>query len=266
MSRCWVNGLGLGLAVAGLYACNPESVEVREPHAATGDSILGGVEDPGDPAVVALFGHLEGETSGSLCTATVVSPTVLLTAAHCVHPDIIGPDRIFNVIFGTNIRGAPRADVIETHYDPAFNPRFVLAGHDIAVAILAEPVTIDPIPYNRRPMTDDMVDQPARMIGYGMSDRFDQATAGTKRQATSVLRSISANLIRVGTRNEQTCSGDSGGPALMDIDGVETVVGVTSFGFIYCSGDGGYDTRVDVLRDFVDAYVTPGAGGGERSR
>src|SRR2546429_2350322 len=41
--------------------------------------IIGGHTDPGDPSVAALFAHQPGATSGSLCTATVISPHALLT-------------------------------------------------------------------------------------------------------------------------------------------------------------------------------------------
>ena len=51
-----------------------------------------------------------------------------------------------------------------------------------------------------------------------------------------------------------TCNGDSGGPALMKIDGVETIVGVTSYGNADCS-DGGFDARVDSDLAFIDTYL-----------
>ncbi|WP_437938446.1 hypothetical protein [Sorangium sp. So ce341] len=54
-------------------------------------------------------------------------------------------------------------NVVETHYDPANT----WAGHDVAVALLEEPVAIQPLPYNRAPMTEDMVGDPVRRIGFG---------------------------------------------------------------------------------------------------
>src|SRR5262245_34485199 len=48
--------------------------------------IIGGTDDPGDPSVVQLrytITTAQGTGMGG-CTATVISPTVLLTAAHCV--------------------------------------------------------------------------------------------------------------------------------------------------------------------------------------
>src|SRR5258706_6896497 len=45
------------------------------------ENILGGTADSGDPSVVALrFSTWQGS---SLCTATVIAPKLLLTAAHC---------------------------------------------------------------------------------------------------------------------------------------------------------------------------------------
>ena len=50
------------------------------------------------------------------------------------------------------------------------------------------------------------------------------------------------------------CSGDSGGPVLATINGVETVIGVNSFGFVYCIGAGN-STRVDAYVPWVDQYL-----------
>ena len=61
-------------------------------------------------------------------------------------------------------------------------------------------------------------------------------------------------LIGVGDSRHGTCNGDSGGPAFMRIDGVETIVGVTSYGNADCS-DGGFDARVDSDLAFIDTYL-----------
>src|SRR5690606_26171571 len=78
---------------------------------------------------------------------------------------------------------------------------------------------------------------------------------GRRLQATSPLISFDQNWVVVGRRGLSQCYGDSGGPVVMTIDGVETVVGVNS----WQDGDDcdvpNFNTRVDVLSDWIDAQV-----------
>jgi secreted trypsin-like serine protease len=70
---------------------------------------------------------------------------------------------------------------------------------------------------------------------------------------------ITSLFVQIGSSSRQTCHGDSGGPALQTIGGVETIVGVTSFGSDrsannVCFG-GGFDTRVDDYAPFIAAHL-----------
>src|SRR5690349_21357771 len=46
-------------------------------------AIVGGTNDNADQAVVALIAQAPNQRGQSLCTAEVINPRVLLTAAHC---------------------------------------------------------------------------------------------------------------------------------------------------------------------------------------
>ncbi len=263
--------IALGLGVAGCV--DDRTAETQQP-------IIGGTADTGDPAIVALYGYYVGAMDGALCTCELIAPQVLLTAAHCVDPAVDaaegvtpptpGEKKTFLAFLGDDLNDKSQTMVnsnfhlvAETHFDPLFDIQNLTNGHDIAVAILNHPITtITPIPYQRTKLTSRAVKgKTIRLVGYGLNDGQDTmgTSAGTKRTTTTKINSYGTKLIGFGSATNNTCQGDSGGPALYDEGGVETIIGVTSFGPRGCAGDGagdfGDDTRVDDYTSFIDGYV-----------
>jgi secreted trypsin-like serine protease len=245
--------------------------------------IINGTTDTGDPAVVLVLAQTSS-TMGSLCTGEIISPHVVLTAAHCLDPDVLMTTTAKFVVFtGTTLsQNSPASQFLavkETHFDPAFNPdptKVATNGHDVGVVILANPTTITPIPYNRVALTQTMVGQAARFVGYGVTSGTDSmgTSAGTKRGAPTQVVSLNDLLVSFQDGQHGICEGDSGGPAFMTINGQEVIVGITSFGATGCpltEYQGilqGNDTRVDKYLDFIDMWVTmfdpPAKGPGEQ--
>jgi secreted trypsin-like serine protease len=253
--------LVVALGLAGCAVASPSSTDTEE----TSAPIVGGVDNPGDPSIVAIHAKREGGDKGGLCTSTLIAPTVLLTAAHCVSPQALaslpGTGEIkFVALTSANLTDtanpSPRLPIKETHFDPEFNLGAVMNGHDIAVAILAEPMTGVPIiPVNLAPLDQGLTGTQVRLVGYGLSNGVQQTGAGVKRQADVPLVSFDEKLVTTGTWFGTTmCNGDSGGPVLANINGVETVIGVNSFGFIACIGTG-QSTRVDAYKAFIQQYL-----------
>lgn len=222
--------------------------------------IIGGATDTTDSSVVALYAQTK--SSGALCTASVIAPTVLLTAAHCVAPSEVGAGATFVVLpsGNLNISVAERWSVKETHFDPAFDPTRITGGHDIAVVILDEPVKLAPLAVNRDDIAS-LVGQKVKLVGYGVTDGTTQTGAGIKRSVNAVVDAVDDKLVQVGGNGRDTCQGDSGGPALATLNGRQVIVGVTSFGQAGCGG-GGYDTRVDRYATFLAPYVEAHEPGG----
>lgn len=206
------------------------------------------------PSVVAL------SAGGGLCTATLITPDWVLTAAHCIQGVSATSVR---VMFGTIdinkstgvMRGA--AQVIP---HPMFSIN-ALGKHDIGLIKLAAPVTdVTPIPVNlvkeKAPVGIHVT-----MVGFGTTASGGTGPTGVQMMVEQT--SIACNSF-AGSDNDLLCfsqvsgkgkcQGDSGGPSFAMIDGRMTQVGVTSFGDQGCTQFGA-DTRTDAEREFLIAHI-----------
>src|SRR5689334_7904067 len=87
--------------------------------------IIGGEVDPADQSVVLVVAQEPSSTKATLCTGSVVSPRVVLTAAHCLDPRLIGAGATFRLFLGQDITQAAPSQVravASTRIDPAFDP------------------------------------------------------------------------------------------------------------------------------------------------
>ncbi|MEN9809422.1 MAG: hypothetical protein RLZZ488_989 [Pseudomonadota bacterium] len=188
----------------------------------------------------------------SFCSATIIAPRVLMTAAHCLqdfNPQtntksssfILPSTSAFIAYFGTRVAMQGewlRAVNVIAH--PEWNPALTLqAGgglpaHDIGLVILEKDV---PAPYTPVAIADEslsvQVSLPVTIVGYGVTRSRRNNNTGTLRQVTVPLKKIDthAQLLGVGAFMRGACAGDSGGP--MYIRGEDkkwSVIGVTSAG------------------------------------
>jgi MYXO-CTERM domain-containing protein len=236
------------------------------PTASVHEAIINGTADTGDPNVVLTFAQVPGQMSGSLCTGEVVSPHVVLTAAHCMAPSTVGDGAKFIVFTGNALptMGMPPADQIlkvsESHFVSTFfyNSTNGSDQDDLGVLILAAPTTITPLPFNHFPLPTSFKGQAGRIVGYGLTNGNDTSgdTAGTKHQAPTVAYDFGGGTITLYDMMHSNCEGDSGGPALFTIDGKERIAGITQVGYVGCPVKmSGSDTLVDPYASFVDKYV-----------
>lgn len=212
-----------GLTLLTLLGCEPP------PTASIQTPIVDGTRELGEPAVVTVqtFGGV------GLCTGTLITPNVVLTAKHCVQgagAERPYPVSAFTIGVGDRVGATEnhRVRYVETtpgvyESDRTQGLRGAIFGIDVAVLVLREPITdIEPIPV-RRDRPDDMIGQTFTAIGFG--DRPD-GNAGLKYKGDGVLASISESILYT---REVICSGDSGGPMIQEAP-ERRVIGVASFG------------------------------------
>ncbi len=212
---------------------------------------------------LAVGAYLIDGGNGGLCTATLVAPDVALTASHCVE----GSGQQDRFYIGHDIYSATSEDTIWIS-DAIAHPSYNLSSqhpHDIAVLLLNHEAEGVPwIPVNTTTMDSSWEDRLLRYVGFGSDTYYGGPGAGTKRETDIRLYEVYSLEFVHYMQGTNTCSGDSGGPAFVELDGEWYHAGVISSGFAVnggqdsCSG-GGIEMRVDAEMSFLDDYLDPSA-------
>ncbi|HTQ45301.1 MAG TPA: trypsin-like serine protease [Polyangiaceae bacterium] len=199
-----------------------------------------GAPDPGHPAVVAIVDSA-GKTA---CSGTVVDPHFVLTAAHCVVPQIQHGAR---VVFGASVASSTQSvPVALLRADPAYDPNSFTADAALVVLGAAAPVALAQLG-TQPPSTGSIV----TVVGWGETG-VDAGDDGTKRVGSAMVSAVAPLSFDVDPDPSQPCVGDSGGAGFAPgSGGGELLVGITSHGDVACATRATF-TRVDaVTADFI---------------
>jgi len=223
-------------------------------------------------AVIVLANPDAGVYEPSLyCTGALVAPDVVLTAGHCASG--LDSSQLYVGAGSENVRDAAVYPVKNLVVHPRFNPDadswLDPLAHDIAVLLLATPVTgVRPI--RLAPGRDAPLRGPRsnlRAYGWGI-DATGESTGWLGRSALEDLTGIVASpypldetsQILTGSRSGALpCVGDSGGPLVGNRPGkkVPFLVGLVSFGSQECRpGMPVVHTRIAAYRPWIDQAVS----------
>jgi hypothetical protein len=204
--------------------------------------------------------HAYSDGTWLYCSGTLISPTVVLTAAHCD----AGTSRV-RVTFSSAYRDGDPTYSGTFHADPAYG-QAQSDPHDIAVVVLDKPVKgISPAALpGAGALAGLPADQTFTSVGYGAYE----VTSGpgghgflyndVRGVATGTLNATNPAWLRISmnpsTGNGGTCYGDSGGPNFLGSSNV--VAATTITGDAVCRSTN-VDYRLDTpsARAFLAGYV-----------
>lgn len=247
----------------------------------------GDLDGEDHPHVVLLLMEVGGQPAFR-CSATLLSPTVVLTAGHCTNNFPGAPFtgmRVFtesdvdNGINNYPFAGPNSVEAVSWAAHPLYEtgPFFL---HDVGVVILEAPGVTGLSTYGELPELDQLDDLKTRRgkqnqsftsVGYGLQQIVSNPVKGAIHIKADLVRmNATPHLIQINvpgftgdfslllSNNHSTggtCFGDSGGPNFLGDSNI--VAGVTSFGINgNCAGTGGVFRmdRQNVL-DFVNSFL-----------
>lgn len=242
-------------------------------------AIFGGVPDSTTNNVVVAL-HRDGYMPR--CTGTLVAPTWVVTAAHCIWNDSVGGVDPYvtqlRVSTTSGFAGTSQATSVIRSAIPHPNYTSWRSGYDLALLKVDDVFGGKFVALASLEEIKSYGDTYSSVIasGFGLTSENGSVskialevslTMRPQNVCASSLpnsfASISSSIICVtGDASRATCSGDSGGPLFLNTAVGRKLAGATSFGDIPCSSSRTFFTNVVAFSSFLSDYGigTPVAG------
>ncbi|TNE47258.1 MAG: trypsin-like serine protease [Deltaproteobacteria bacterium] len=196
--------------------------------------LIGGQKDLKHPAV----GALSLDKKSKFCTATLVSPKIVLSAAHCISGVINNLKNKKAAYFRVDTAKTSGTgftseyfpfDVAKNH--PGYGGTGGAISDDVGYAVLKDPLTkVTPIPLSSASMDLSWIGKRMLFLGYGLIQTSPKRQGTNHKHSLELpIRQVIADRFEVYEKSRSICSGDSGGPALFTVDGKLRIVGVNSY-------------------------------------
>ncbi|MGE0872194.1 MAG: trypsin-like serine protease [Kofleriaceae bacterium] len=242
--------------IAGAGESRDRDIELAEP---TNAPVVGGTSSPAGkwPDVAAV--RFDGQQG---CTGTLIAPTVVLTAGHCIASDLD------SVLIGTSSLARPQEGEVISVIDRIEYPSSS-SSYDLGVLILAYPATHSPRPIASGWARFDIKNNAqVAIVGYGAIDADSTTFVNELQEATTTITDADCEVsagcnaqarpsgeLGAGGSNVDTCAGDSGGPLYLTTGYGTFLAGVTSRAYdnaLSPCGEGGLYTRPDKVIDWIE--------------
>jgi hypothetical protein len=213
-----------------------------------------------------------------LCSGTLITPNVFLTASHCTQyfTDVLAPLGYtayvsFDSVIPFGSQTSRKTKLYQVAYavtNPDYNQSQSDSG-DVGVLILqsnVKGITPATLPdcglLDELAAQNELADAVFTSAGYGLQDRvvgggppyFKDSNPVPRMYAFSSFNSLTPGYLRLSqnpaTGNGGTCYGDSGGPNFLTVNGEQILVAVTTTGDTACRA-----TNVDYRLDTASAQA-----------
>lgn len=221
--------------------------------------VVGGSEAPDgawpDAAGIVLNGQFVS------CTGTLIAPNLVVTADHCVDPQLVGNARATDVILDET-NWIQSESIIVGVAETIRHPRA-----DIALLVLEEDaIGVTPRAIGDGCILDEYLEDgaPVSIVGYGLTNANERFNSVLMEGITSIYdddcddRRLGCNPnvpvgseLYAGGDGVDACSGDSGGPLYLLTELGDYLVGVTSRGPQGCR-NGAIWVRPDAFVDWME--------------
>ncbi len=242
----------LSLVVAP-FALGCSGAPESESLAAARDAIINGELDTEHQAVAAIFASM------SACTGTVIQVSggsaYVLTAAHC-----FGNGPIEYVVLGDDYQSASAVlNVVDYQVHPLYDDQQLVYDFAMIRAVPAGPST--PFIPVLTPEEDFIAPGTAlEHVGYGLTS-YPNGSTTQRHHGFGSIDQLDPVRISYQQPTVGPCSGDSGGPNLVDTPSGERVAGVVSYGDQECKQVGVSGRVTTVYKPFILPFLggDPGA-------